>query len=158
LKKDAKARVLMIDDEVELTKVMKLGLEHKDIVVDVYNDPLKAISDFRKGVYDVVILDVRMPLISGFEVYGRLREVDSEVPVCFLSAVDDSEIEFMKLFPGDKVPTFLTKPVSIALLSQEAERLAGHGGPGFRRPGMLQAVPHGFRDALMGTLNRHVFY
>jgi two-component system catabolic regulation response regulator CreB/two-component system response regulator ChvI len=58
------------------------------ISVDTYNDPVEAISEFRAGVYDLVILDIRMPKMNGFHVYKELKKIDEDMMVCFLTAFE----------------------------------------------------------------------
>ena len=62
---------MVVDDEVDITTVFKLGLEEADLQVDVYNDPLLALSDYKPGIYDLLLLDIKMPKMNGFELYKK---------------------------------------------------------------------------------------
>ncbi len=106
-------RVLIVDDEVDITDALKAGLERKGFSVDAFNDPQAALSKFKPGSYDISILDIRMPKMNGFELYREMRKVDGKASVCFLTAFDVHKDEFEKMFPDVKVKAFLKKPITI---------------------------------------------
>jgi two-component system, OmpR family, response regulator ChvI len=56
-----------VDDEPDLTQVSTLALEYRGFKVDSFNDPQKALSKYKPGLYDLVILDIKMPKMDGFE-------------------------------------------------------------------------------------------
>ncbi len=106
-------RVLIVDDERGITDALKEGLERRGFKVDTFNDPLLALSKFKPSAYDISILDIRMPGMSGFELYREMRKVDGKAKVCFLTAFDVHREEFEKMFPDVKVKAFLKKPITI---------------------------------------------
>ena len=119
-------RVLIVDDEVDITDALKAGLERRGFKVDTYNDPLEALSGFKPGLYDISILDIRMPKMNGFELYREMRKVDGRASVCFLTAFDVHKEEFDKMFPDVKVKAFLKKPITIdSLVSSLKELISG---------------------------------
>jgi two-component system catabolic regulation response regulator CreB/two-component system response regulator ChvI len=83
-----------------------LGLEHSgEFEVDVYNDPITALSNYRPGVFDLLLLDIKMPKMSGLELYQNIREKykgkeNGEVKVCFITAFEEYFKEFERLFPN----------------------------------------------------------
>jgi DNA-binding response OmpR family regulator len=79
-----KYRVMLVDDEQDITTIFKMGLENNQFVVTTFNDPVEALSEFRPGLYDLLILDIRMPGMNGFQLYRKIRDVDNKVKVCFL--------------------------------------------------------------------------
>jgi CheY-like chemotaxis protein len=81
-------RILVVDDEKDITMVFKVTLERAGFKVEVFNDPLEALSQFKPHYYDLVLLDIRMPQMSGFELYHELKKKDSEVKGRFISALD----------------------------------------------------------------------
>ena len=95
-----------------------MGLEANGFVVEAYNDPLKALSDFRANSYDLLLLDVKMPKMNGFELYGRLQQIDHRVKICFITAFELYFDEFRNMFPKLKVDCFVHKPVSIGTLAK----------------------------------------
>ena len=81
---------MIVDDEQDITTIFKIGLEKNEFIVDTFNDPLEALSNFRPRMYDLLILDIRMPGINGFQLYQKIRDLDNKVKVCFLTAFEDS--------------------------------------------------------------------
>ena len=109
-------RIAVVDDEVDITAVLKKGLEHHGFAVDIFNDPQAALASFKPGVYDLMIIDIRMPKLNGFDLYRELRKKDSGVKVCFLTAFEIYYEEFRKMLPNVDVRAFIRKPVSISSL------------------------------------------
>jgi DNA-binding response OmpR family regulator len=62
-----KIRIFLVDDEMDISLLYKTGLEENGFLVDVFNDPLRALSSFRAGQYDLLLLDIKMPKMNGFE-------------------------------------------------------------------------------------------
>ena len=106
----------MVDDEPDITIILKKALEHHDFAVDIFNDPQAALATFKPSYYDLLIIDIRMPRINGFDLYRELKKRDSGVRVCFLTAFEIYYEEFRKLFPTIDVKAFIRKPVSISNL------------------------------------------
>ncbi|PWU82193.1 MAG: hypothetical protein DLM72_03270 [Candidatus Nitrosopolaris wilkensis] len=65
-----------------------MGLQANGLKVNTFNDPQLPLSEFKEGVYDLVILDYKMPKMNGFELYRKIRMMDEKVGVCFLTAFD----------------------------------------------------------------------
>jgi two-component system catabolic regulation response regulator CreB/two-component system response regulator ChvI len=105
-----KRRILIVDDEPDITVVFKKALE-KDFEVDTFNDPRDALSHFKAGVYDLLLLDIRMPGTNGFQLYKEMRKIDSKPKVCFITAFEMYYEEFIKVFPNVPVKCFIKKPV-----------------------------------------------
>lgn len=106
-------KILVIDDEVDLTTTIKKGLEKKGLTVDTYNDPQEALENFIPNEYDLLLLDIRMPKINGFEVYRELKKKDKKIRVCFFTAFEVYYDEFKKLFPDLQIQCFIRKPITI---------------------------------------------
>ena len=87
-KDDDNNRILLVDDEVDITMVYTMGLQDNGFKVDAFNDPLQALSDFKNGIYSLVLIDYKMPKMNGFELYQEIRKVDTKVKVCFITAFD----------------------------------------------------------------------
>jgi CheY-like chemotaxis protein len=79
-------KVLLVDDEPDITMAFKLTLESAGFIVDTYQDPLLALSRFKPSYYNLVILDIKMPKMNGFELYSEMRKRDEQVKVCFITA------------------------------------------------------------------------
>jgi len=112
-----KVRILIVDDEPDVTLALKIGLEDSGfILADTFNNPVLALEKFRKWVYDLIILDINMPNMDGFELYAKLRNMDTKVRVCFLTALSDLQDyeEFSEqAFPKDGQRYFIQKPIAI---------------------------------------------
>ncbi len=81
-------RVLIVDDEPDVNLAVKIVLEENGFQVNTFTDPFLALENFRKqaGMYDLLMLDIKMPNLNGFELYRKIRKIDDKVKVCFLTA------------------------------------------------------------------------
>jgi DNA-binding NtrC family response regulator len=108
------ARILIVDDEEDITWILKKGLEKYGYEIDVFNDPLLALSSFRAGSYDLILLDIRMPKMDGFELYQRITQLDSKTKVCFMTAFEVYYDALKELFPDSyESVCFIRKPIAI---------------------------------------------
>jgi DNA-binding response OmpR family regulator len=113
-------RILLVDDEPDIIHVLKRGLETNGFQVEGYCSPQKALDSFKPGRYNLAILDIRMPGLSGFQLYREIRKIDPTITVCFLSAFEVHPSEFKIVFPSlREVKTVIKKPVSINHLLRE---------------------------------------
>ena len=76
-------KILVVDDERDITSVIKKGLKSNGFEVDSYNDPILALEKFRARVYDILIIDIKMPKMNGFELYKKMKEIDNKAKICF---------------------------------------------------------------------------
>jgi CheY-like chemotaxis protein len=84
---NTKNRILVVDDEPDITLTLKAGLETVGLFdVDAFNDPESALKSFKSDNYALVLIDIMMPKMSGFELYEQLKKVDPDIKVCFLTA------------------------------------------------------------------------
>ena len=115
-------RILIVDDEKDITDIFKIGLEQQEgFEVITYNDPELALSQFKENWFDLLLLDVKMPKMSGFELYSRLKEIDSKPKVCFITAFEVYYDEFKRVFPNLDVKCFLRKPISVSDLVEQVK-------------------------------------
>src|SRR5918992_480774 len=115
-------RILIVDDEADIARFFKLALEHAGFIVDVFNDPIKSLSNYKAGTYDLLLLDIRMPQMSGFELYDKIKEIDDNVNVCFVTAFEEYYDEFRKRFPhSEKIERFIKKPVGVEELIRKVK-------------------------------------
>ena len=116
-------RILIVDDEKDITDTFKIALEQQQEGFEVitYNDPQQALSQFKENWFDLILLDIRMPKMTGFELYRRLKEIDSKPKVCFITAFDVYYDEFKKVFPSLEVKCFLRKPISTSDLVEQVK-------------------------------------
>ncbi|MDQ6866780.1 MAG: ATP-binding protein [Thermoproteota archaeon] len=105
--------ILVVDDEPQVCLGFKEALESNGFRVDSFFDPRQALSNFKAGKYDLLLLDVKMPHINGFELYENIKKIDSEVEVCFITA---NELYFESLseaFPSIEIGNCIQKPVTM---------------------------------------------
>jgi DNA-binding response OmpR family regulator len=79
--------ILLVDDEPDITFTIKNILEDYGFQIDSFNDPITALKSHKSNFYDLVILDIKMPKMDGFQLYIKIREKDPRVKICFLTAI-----------------------------------------------------------------------
>src|ERR671931_2606451 len=100
--------VLLVDDEPDVKLALIIVLEEIGFQVDAFDDTIIALDNFRNGVYDLLILDIVMPKMHGFELYREIRKIDNEVKVCFLTAGEIYYGVHDDIFTQN---TFIRKPI-----------------------------------------------
>ena len=108
----APRKILIIDDESDITLTLGKGLEKGGYDVDAFNDPLVALSNFKQNTYDLLIIDIKMHNMTGFELYRKLREIDPNVKACFITAYETYYEKFkQEFFPLEQIMGFIRKPI-----------------------------------------------
>ena len=104
---------MVVDNEYDITFTLQTGLEDGDFDVDAFTDPELALSSFKPGIYHLVILDIVMPKMDGFELYEELKKADPGVKICFLTASEmyHEEMRGVEHCALNK-DLFLQKPIS----------------------------------------------
>jgi CheY-like chemotaxis protein len=106
-------KILLIDDEPDIIYSIKRVLEsNNEFVVDSYTDPTLALSNFRPRLYDLILLDIKMPKMNGFDLYQKIMEIESDVKICFLTASELFYEEYRRLdaYPRLDKAYFIQKP------------------------------------------------
>jgi DNA-binding response OmpR family regulator len=117
-------RIMVVDDESDLTLFYRMSLEYHGFEVEAFNDPKKALSNFKPDYYDLIILDIKMPGMDGFELYREIQKIDSKVKVCFLTASELYYKEFRaKEYSALDKDLFIRKPIANEELIKEIDRL-----------------------------------
>lgn len=106
--------ILILDDEFDIVSLIKRSL-HQNGFCDVFafTEPSLAFEHFQinSNSYGLVISDIRMPAMTGFEFVRRVKDINSKVRVVFMSAFDINDIEFSKVLPSSiKIDRFIRKP------------------------------------------------
>ncbi|MGI9010575.1 MAG: response regulator [Nitrososphaeraceae archaeon] len=116
-------KILLIDDEPDVTYTIKKILEDNGFKVDSFNDPILALNYYKVNFYDLVILDIKMPKMDGFELYTKIREKEPKVKICFLTAIASFNEEFRKirLTLGKTINEdyFIQKPINMEDLTKK---------------------------------------
>jgi DNA-binding response OmpR family regulator len=111
-----KKKILIVDNEVDITFTFKIGLEDTGLfTVDTFNDPQNALFNFKPSMYDLLLIDMRMPKMSGYELYKEIRKIDAKIKVIFLTASESFE-DFQKVFSTFDKKYYIMKPIEIAEL------------------------------------------
>jgi DNA-binding response OmpR family regulator len=118
-----KARILVVDDDSDITTFFKLALVDAGFNVDVYNDPLQVISNFKPNYYDLLLIDIRMPRLNGFELLKKLRKKDTRVKVCFITSFEVYYEAMIAEHPSIKkdLDCIIKKPITTAKLLERLE-------------------------------------
>ena len=120
IQKSFKKRILIIDDDPDITLTFKAGLENnsKEFQVYTYNDPISLLGEFKPNFYDLVLIDINLPYLNGFELCQRILEIDVNIRVCFVTAGEINEQALRELYPNIGMGCFIQKPVTIEYLSK----------------------------------------
>ncbi len=106
-----KGRILLVDDEEDIAQSLSLAIQKDGFIVDTYNDPLMVVSNFKTDLYDLVLLDIKLPNMDGFELYDKIRDMDKRVKVCFISRYQMNYLALRE--QGLEIDCFISKPVKI---------------------------------------------
>ena len=115
-----------MDDEPDNASIFSMGLEDVGFKVDAFTDPLLALSKFKSQYkkYELLILDIKMPNMNGFELFEEIRKIDNKVKACFLTAFGEGYTEeFGRRFPSSKNVSFIRKPIRIDDLVKKVNEL-----------------------------------
>lgn len=107
-----KIRIFLVDDERDLLLTYKAGLELRGFLVDVFDDPLVALTSFKTGKYDLVITDIKMPKMNGFELHREIQKID-KVKVCFITAFVAYYDSLRYVFDMRDIHCIIKKPIEI---------------------------------------------
>jgi two-component system, OmpR family, response regulator ChvI len=86
-------RILLVDDEPDITMAISIALEADGFEVHSYNSPKLALFNFKPDYYDLAILDIMMPEMDGFRLYNQMKNIDSRIEICFITAADKTYYE-----------------------------------------------------------------
>ena len=108
-----KARIFLVDDERDILLFYKTGLEQNGFLVHAFNDPVQALLSFKAGGYDLVILDIKMPRMNGFELHMEIQKIDGKFEVCFITAYVVYYESLKEIFDMPNIHCIIKKPIDI---------------------------------------------
>ena len=122
-------RILIVDDDPDITFTFKKAFEEANRIsgnkisfhVSTYNDPLVALSEFKPDFYDLLLVDINMPKMNGFDFCVKVFEVDINPRVCFMSSVLINQEALREQYPSLSIGCFIKKPVTIENLVRRVE-------------------------------------
>jgi CheY-like chemotaxis protein len=114
-------RILVVDDDPDITLTFKKGLEEENedsgskvaFQVFTYNSPLLALTEFKIDFYDLLLIDVNMPKMNGFEFSEKILELDLNVRICYISAAELNIGALREQYKSLSLGCFITKPVTV---------------------------------------------
>src|SRR5262249_25107154 len=101
-------RILIVDDNVDITTTFKAAIEdnnsgidaNKRIEVYTANDPVVALSEFKPNFFDLLLVDINMPYMNGFELYEKILVIDINVRICFMSSLEINREGLREIYPS----------------------------------------------------------
>jgi DNA-binding response OmpR family regulator len=116
-------RILIVDDDADITATFKAAIEDnnntrltKKIEVHTSNNPVVALSEFKLNFYDLLLVDINMPHMNGFELSEKILAIDINVKVCFMSSAEINRKALREIYPSLSIGCFMRKPMTIDYL------------------------------------------
>ena len=130
---NARKKILIVDDEPDVTFTIKVILTSNGYQVEAFEDPEEALAQFRKEVYFLAFLDIKMPKMNGFDLYKKLLEIDKDIKVCFLTALGEFDEYYKHYKKEDLAPVWgirhiVRKPIDNSKLLEEVSIMATTAG------------------------------
>ena len=116
-------RILVVDDEADTNTALHEILEQNGFIVDSYEDPFLALENFKPHFYDLLILDIKMPEMSGFSFYREIKKRDDKMKVCFLTAGEMYYGSYSDIFSSLPANCFIRKPITNDELLKHIDRI-----------------------------------
>jgi CheY-like chemotaxis protein len=137
---EAGKRILLVDDEPDITMAISIALEADGFKVHSFNSPKLALFNFKRDYYDLAILDIKMPEMDGFRLYNQMKNIDSRIEICFITAADKAyyedpeqeqkrkkrEEELSPEYCALNEEIFIQKPISNGELIREIKKRMKH--------------------------------
>ena len=117
--------ILVVDDEHDIVNLIKQSLQINGLKVSAFTDPVMALEDFKVNckTCSLILSDIRMPGINGYEFIKKAKEIDKQVKVVLMSAFEINDKEFHNLLSDVKIDAFLQKPFSIQKVNEVIEKI-----------------------------------
>ncbi len=109
----ASDKLMAVDDESDMTFTLKAVLEQSGFSLDVFNDPITALSNFKPDYYDLILLDIVMPKMNGLELYQEIKKKDNRVKACFVTAYELYYESLKQKYPKLEVGCYIRKPIDM---------------------------------------------
>jgi CheY-like chemotaxis protein len=131
--KRARKKILVVDDEPDVTFTIKVILTSNGYQVDAFEDAEEALANFKNQAYFLAFLDIKMPKMNGFDLYMKLREIDREIKVCFLTALGEFDDYYKQYRKEDVAPVWgirhiVRKPIDNSKLLEEVSVMTTTAG------------------------------
>ncbi len=113
-------KILLVDDDLDINITLKKVLEENGCIVNAFSNPLDALKEYKKNIYNLILLDIKMPHMSGFELYDEIRKMDDKVKVFFLTAGEINSDKNREIISNN---LFLRKPIENEALLEAIENI-----------------------------------
>jgi DNA-binding response OmpR family regulator len=122
-------RILIVDDDPDITYTFKMAFEEANRIggnktsfhVDTYNDPLVALSEFNPDFYDLLLIDINLPKMNGFDFCAKIFGVDLNPKVCFMSSGLINQEALQEQYPSSNIGCFIRKPITMENLIERVK-------------------------------------
>jgi CheY-like chemotaxis protein len=116
-------RVMLVEDEADIAMTFKIVLESDaGLKVDSFTEPFTALNNFKSSLYDLIMIDIALPKMNGFELYYRIKKLDDKAKICFLTAGEMYYEEIRKkVVPKLDTNCFIRKPIANQDLIQQVK-------------------------------------
>jgi DNA-binding response OmpR family regulator len=111
--KNNRKKILFVDDDPDTTWISKTSLERNGFEVQAFESPMSVLENFKPGSYDLLLIDIKMREMDGFELYDRLRNMDNNINVCFLTAAQEYYNKYKERYSWLQKECFITKPITL---------------------------------------------
>jgi DNA-binding response OmpR family regulator len=124
---DKTKRILLVDDEPDICLIYQMVLEDAGYQCSPYTDPVQALQEFKPCFYDLILLDIKMPVLNGFELCKKIIELDRTVHILFITASE----EYYEKFRSQHYPelgkiNYIQKPIGNDELVQIVNAIIGN--------------------------------
>jgi CheY-like chemotaxis protein len=117
-------RILIVDDDSDITTTFKAAIEdsnnrnNPNTRIEVYtsNNPIVALSEFKPNFYDLLLVDINMPHMNGFQLCEKILAIDINVRICFMSSVEINRKALREIYPSLSIGCFMRKPMTLDYL------------------------------------------
>jgi CheY-like chemotaxis protein len=117
--------ILIVDDEFDIALTFKTALQDTGLKVDVYNDSLLALSHFKSNFYYLILIDINMPHMNGFELCEKLLKLDTNSKIYFMSAGQINQEALREVHPNKNIGCFINKPITMDCLISKVKAIVG---------------------------------
>ena len=117
--------ILIVDDELDIVESIKLWLQKRGLEVQGFTNPLLALEYFKNNCNSIrlVLSDIRMPQMNGYEFVKRIRNLGTEVKIILMSAFEINHLEMAKVLPAMKIDCLISKPISLKNLTKIIDKI-----------------------------------
>jgi CheY-like chemotaxis protein len=122
----SRKRVLLVDDEPDICLIYQMVLEDAGYQCSSYTDPVQALQEFKPYFYDLILLDIKMPVLNGFELCKKIRAIDNTVHIIFITAAEEYYKFRHQHFPELGKINYIQKPIGNDELVQIVDRIVAN--------------------------------